>query len=926
MGDRIKLFSNNPDDDRKDFDRNIFYELQWNPESELQRSHPDTTALHAELQFNRSGSFRYYFVLESAPDVTRGSGYFISDPVLKIGHDGRLPINAVQTQTVLSKCLGLFKSWKERLLVSKKSGYNVIHFTPIQELGDSNSAYSLKDQLRLNPSFGEDVTFEHVKQLLQDMRTEWSVLSLTDIVLNHTANESPWIKEHPEAGFNMVNSPHLRPAFLLDRVLHHLTLDISLGKWTPRGLTQVSHERDLDQIRNILWTHYLPSVNIHEMFQINVPVAVQEFQKRLEKDDTLRYFDAQTISVVQDALFRRSACQVDFEKLKCCDTSREKDIGEICDIFRKELEDWNRRIMDQVNDHLRAAVDNVMSAIRYERLQPDGPKIQEISVSKPLITPYFSFYGPDLDLVREEEMMWNPATGCHFLAHNGWVMNSDPLRNFADVGSNVYLRRELIAWGDSVKLRYGSCPDDCPFLWELMRKYVEKTAEMFDGIRLDNCHSTPLQVAEYLIDAARRVRPDLYIIAELFTSSQDLDNIFVNRLGINSLIRESMACHDSHELGRLVYRYGGDPVGAFSKPSFRPLQPSIAHAIFFDMTHDNESCIQKRSPYDLLASSAVISMSACATGSNRGYDELVPHHIHVVRENRVYRGWNDTPTDSRDPNHGNSGNDSASYASGIIFAKSLLNELHSRLCLEGYSEIYVDQVDSNVIAVTRFNPVNHKSVVLVARTCFSKQEPAITGFIRNITIAGKINVILFEGRMTGDADSYSADESFINGIDNFLADVKQMIPVEKSALVTITTDQTGVNQVKFEKFPPSSIIAFDVCLDGNHLEALSSFRGTVNQMHSPALLSSIDSLDLLDLNYLLFRNESEEKDEFPDGGTYSVPAFAGFNYCGLAGNHRDILSVMKEFFVESGNQFSLLLLFSGVIRTHVLLEGYQIQE
>lgn len=150
------------------------------------------------------------------------------------------------------------------------------------------------------------------------------------------------------------------------------------------------------------------------------------------------------------------------------------------------------------------------------------------------------------------------------LANNGWIWNADPLQNFALLPSKAYLRREVIVWGDCVKLRYGDGPSSNPWLWEYMSSYVTSLASTFNGFRIDNCHSTPLQVGVYMLDAARVVNPDLYVCAELFTGSEEMDLLFVKSLGINSLIRESGNGWDPKELSRLLYRHGvGKPIGTY---------------------------------------------------------------------------------------------------------------------------------------------------------------------------------------------------------------------------------------------------------------------------------------------------------------------------------------------------------------------------
>ena len=74
-------------------------------------------------------------------------------------------------------------------------------------------------------------------------------------------------------------------------------------------------------------------------------------------------------------------------------------------------------------------------------------------------------------------------------------------------------------------------------------------AEVADGFRLDNTHSTTIHVCQYLLQAARSKNTNLFVMAELFTSSADLDALFCQKLNLNSLVRELQNRHDAPSLG-----------------------------------------------------------------------------------------------------------------------------------------------------------------------------------------------------------------------------------------------------------------------------------------------------------------------------------------------------------------------------------------
>lgn len=103
-----------------------------------------------------------------------------------------------------------------------------------------------------------------------------------------------------------------------------------------------------------------------------------------------------------------------------------------------------------------------------------------------------------------------------------------------------------------------------------------------------------------------------------------------------------------------------------------PVSGSSPHAVFYDVTHDNETPLDKRTAEDALSTGALVTFTKAALGSNKSFDDLYPKLLNLVTDNRLY---NVDPTG----------------AGGIGRVKRILNHLHTEMLEGGYSEGHVHE-------------------------------------------------------------------------------------------------------------------------------------------------------------------------------------------------------------------------------------------
>lgn len=122
--------------------------------------------------------------------------------------------------------------------------------------------------------------FGDLEKLINEMYAKHGLFSTCDLVYNHMSNDSEFLRRHPDSAYNMLNSPHLRPALIIDRVLYYVTRDICRGLYENQGVyaDRVEHYY-MDSLRRIIRDQELPKHKITQFYEIDEHAVMNEIKR-----------------------------------------------------------------------------------------------------------------------------------------------------------------------------------------------------------------------------------------------------------------------------------------------------------------------------------------------------------------------------------------------------------------------------------------------------------------------------------------------------------------------------------------------------------------------------------------------------------------------------------------------------------------------
>jgi glycogen debranching enzyme len=550
----------------------------------------------------------------------------------------RIEVSDIRMQTNLSRCLGPLEDWPKVLSRQISIGFNFFHITSVQHLGKLGSLYCIGDYSELNDCFftQNDLTPAEKSQKLKDQVfkiQEMGAGIVVDLVLSHCSSTNPIFSLSSDAAYTLNNSPHLKVAFELDYALKKLSKDMEESRTKFKFANRIENEEHLQYTMEVLRKR-VQDLRLFEFFCVDTEKMLQGLV-----DQEVRNFDLKDLELIENFkeigikgfLIKkglkglgvgRFQAEIDFPALwknaLFSGISRDVVIREAS----KEIMELNNYLTLKFSRKSLKIFLNIEAEIRYHKLEL---RVFEVTKEKPLVRAYFT------ELPSGEAVLLN-----------GFIYS--PKRFYPDISLKWnYLYRSVITWNDCVKLNYGKSQSSCSSWFPIIENHVISMAQTFSGFRLDNCHGTPLWVSRHLVEIARKVNPNLLVFAELFTDSPQMDSLYASFIGLNLILRESLACGSVSSLKKnLMEDFGDDFYGVEKWKSFEGLEDedwvrfSRIPFVFYDFTHDNPTVSQLRGSFDVSSNLVAVAGAMASVASTKGYDEIIPLQLSVVDERRSY--------------------------------------------------------------------------------------------------------------------------------------------------------------------------------------------------------------------------------------------------------------------------------------------------
>ena len=665
------------------------------------------TKIYFKINCRVSGNITFIFLYKSSDNKSikfTKPFHILVNPLININNK-LMEINQIQMQSIIPKNIGnLEKDFEKYYEEVSLLGYNFIHFNSFQKLSKEGNIFVIEDQNDLNDDFFINDSNDNIKNLepkqkyqlllnsIKNLKNKYNIGSISDIILSQTSTESKWIYENKDCTYNLKNTPWLNAAFELDKILMNYSKLFKEKKVSCKSAPYIYNINDIEEIITEI-QGYIDKGQLENYFLISEEKYINEFKDfydKLKDEEFKKNFmnkkEVLLNEIVKDCENKQEKITEIFTNINyiykllqhcCINYGYEKFGVKICiefmsiiilqcykevnntnklpleSVFLNDVKSFinmiNKKWTKQIKELLKISLLNIKEYLKYKYLQLNNKKKID-----QLIDSYF--------VIKNEK---DPS---EIFLCNGWLMDTDKSNSlYVDTihyGSWYYLKRKIIVSKNTIKINYGENIENTSlFLINHMTEYISNLAFIFDGLFIDSIRYIPLSILKYFVYIARKVNPNLILLANISSSSNNISfllqkkyteeigiNLFVNELIWNNSINEVInsiiknGCNTNNNIYTEImthfnsYLYSSSFVGEnkILLGKYKCLKPKKPINIIYDV-FNNKTYYEKFRKLSLnISISSLISLLDTSIGSTFGFDQLFPLLPKLENENRKY--------------------------------------------------------------------------------------------------------------------------------------------------------------------------------------------------------------------------------------------------------------------------------------------------